>query len=120
MTRQALIGAAMGFVLNARRHGKVSPAGGASYLRALLSDLEGCRRLGRQYLNIHPEEADIGLLAASLCAGADRCWPDGPAAVRRNVAERRAADFTAGRITHLDGWLLAQTEARACALVALT
>jgi hypothetical protein len=90
----------------------------ADHVSALFSDLPGARKLGSQYLIDHPEEADAALLADLLCAPGSRSI--GPAALRHNIAKLRADDFVAGRIALVDGWILARTEARACALAALT
>nr|WP_294550570.1 hypothetical protein [uncultured Rhodopila sp.] len=59
------------------------------------------------------------LIASLLGMDPDRLRFDDPAALRSGIAARRASDFAAGRITHLDGWVVALTEARAFALAAL-
>ena len=92
----------------------------AKCVSGLFSDLTGCKRLGWENLNSHTEEADIGILVALLCGpdfGVRRLVV--PAILRRSIAQRCAQDFQNDRITHIDGWVLARTEARACALVAL-
>jgi hypothetical protein len=77
---------------------------------------DGVVRLGRAYLRDHPTEADVATLR-SLVPGLDAARPvrpQLPALVPASVD-----DFAAGRITYVDGWHLAVTEARASAAVAL-
>jgi hypothetical protein len=40
-------------------------------------------------------------------------------ALHRALRARNSEDFAAGRVVRLDGWVLAATEARLCALAAL-
>ena len=103
-----------------RRRGEMSPVDMANCVAGLFSDPAGCRRLGRHYLGTHPEEADIDTLVTLLFTSKCEGWrPDCPASLWHKIAECRASDFTAGRVVEADGWLLARTEARACALAAL-
>jgi hypothetical protein len=70
--------------------------------------------LGRAYLRRHPEEAS----AAGLALALERRLPGGmppERALRRACAE----DFAAGDTLRLDGWVLARSECRLCALLAL-
>ena len=71
----------------------------------------GVIAVGEAYLRAVPEEADLAALLAALPA------PDGDvvAAARRYVK----ADFESGRIVAVDGWMLARSEARAAAALAL-
>lgn len=80
-------------------------------------------RIGLAYLRVHPEEAsEAGLLAAvagrSAVARALNAAPDA-AAVFRIMDDVVRADFATGEIVKCDGWILAKSEARACALLAL-
>jgi hypothetical protein len=92
----------------------VDVAGG---VMALFDDLSGARALGNQYLRAHTEEANLGILLDLLGAESGTIELD---ALRRKIAQRVADDFLVGRIVHVDGWVLARTEARACAIAALT
>lgn len=87
----------------------------------LLSDLGGARAIGRRYLALAPQEAAPGLLARCLDAetGAGACGEAGPERLRRALDEQRRRDFAAGDTVVIDGWILARTEARLCALAAL-
>lgn len=42
-----------------------------------------------------------------------------PAAIRARIRTENARDFALGRIVHVRGWLLGETEARLCAIAAL-
>jgi hypothetical protein len=80
--------------------------------------------VGRAYLADHPAEADRDWLAAQL--GADlRCQDCDPARsdtarLRAALARQLRADFAQRRVVRVDGWVLSVTEARLCALAALT
>jgi hypothetical protein len=63
--------------------------------------------LGRAYLRRYPDEASQGRLAGLV--------PSDPVLRARRVR----ADFAAGRVVSLDGWVLSRTECRYCALHAL-
>jgi hypothetical protein len=80
-------------------------------------------RIGLAYLRVHPEEAsEIRLLAAAASRSAlARALNTGPdiAAVFGMMNELVRADFAAGEIVNCSGWILAKSEARACALFAL-
>jgi hypothetical protein len=116
-----IVTTAAAFHLGSRPRREMLDVSVATCVSGLFSDLTGCQRLGRQYLDAHPEEADIGILVALLCdSEVGPCPPDDPTTLRRSIAERCASDFRTDRIAHIDGWILARTEARACALVALT
>ena len=64
--------------------------------------------LGKAYLQRHPDEALQSRLA--------RLVPADPVLRSRQVQ----ADFAAGQVVTLGGWLLSRTECRYCALYALT
>jgi hypothetical protein len=97
-----------------RRHEAASTTELARGVAALLPD--SAARLGRHYLEAHPAEADIANLLDLLGVK--------PAATRRSalrrvIAARRVDDLVAGRMVRVDGWVMARTEARACAIAAL-
>ena len=79
-------------------------------LLSLFRDKQAAARLGRAYLEGRPS-ADLASLE----------WPSLPAggALRRRVARQIRADFAAGRVVCVQGWLLSETEARICAMAAL-
>lgn len=53
-------------------------------------------------------------------AGASATFARGPEAVGRWLATEQKADFEAGRLAKVEGWMLSETEARLCALIALS
>jgi hypothetical protein len=67
----------------------------------LFSDRESARRIGAAYVAAYPAEGSRSHLLAC-----------------RRIDVARRADFGAGRVVRVNGWVLAETEARACALVA--
>ncbi len=71
----------------------------------------GVLAVGAAYLRLRPDEADMATLLAALGAHDS----DPVAAAARGTAP----DFAAGRTVVLDGWVLADSEARAAAVVAL-
>jgi len=85
-------------------------------LAVLFSDPWGARAIGRRYLARYPAEADADLLKESLFSGLN---DTGPAGLRVRLAERRRQEFAAGQTVILDGWILARSELRACALLTL-
>ena len=83
-------------------------------LSAVFTNWRSAAIVGRVYLQEHPEEAEVETLLARLDAA------HLPPAERAPLIERRIrADFLAGRVVSTDGWILARTEARLCALAAL-
>jgi hypothetical protein len=93
-------------------------------MRSFAADEERLRRavpqaarasaLGRAYLARAPGEADPVRLAAAIIAGLGAPVDDErlPALIRARVR----ADFAAGDIVTIDGWVLSRTEARLAAL----
>jgi hypothetical protein len=68
------------------------------------------KAVGRAYLAVAPAEASIDGLRALL----------GAETTAEALATRVRTDFGAGRVVVVEGWTLSLTEARACALIALT
>jgi hypothetical protein len=92
---------------------------GSGWIGGLFSDPAAAQSLGRIYLATHLDEADSGVLTAMLFPSPmGRRRTGGARAARRHLASARRNDFAEGRIAVVDGWILSQTEARVCALVA--
>lgn len=75
--------------------------------------------IGYLYLEREPAERDANDLLRHLpemAAGFDAGSAD---EIREALEERRKADFIGGDTVLLDGWIVARTEARLCALAAL-
>lgn len=83
---------------------------------ALFQRPEAARAVGARYLALYPEEGKAELLDESLFA---QGLPANPAALRRHIGAMCRRDFAAGETVIVDGWILARSEARACALVSL-
>ncbi len=89
-------------------------------LAGLIERRADAQALGRAYLRLHPEEAAPEPLVEQLLPGAGR----GSESLRRlttsdlrEAARRqRERDFARGDTVVIDGWILARTEARLCAL----
>ena len=99
-------------------------AGVADRLVAVLRRPASAGAVGRAYLADRPGEADRDWLAARLGAdlrGRD-CDPScsDRARLRAGLARQLRADFAQSRVVRVDGWVLSVTEARLCALAALT
>lgn len=84
-------------------------------LLTMLGDPAHVRELGRCYRSAFPKENSREALIAAL----HRDLAPGPPS-RPRVQERIRADFGAERTVLLEGWVLAVTEARQCALLSLS
>lgn len=79
------------------------------------SSLPGAARIARRYLELHPDQASRTALAAGLGCSAEADWE----ALGAALGPARQADFRAGRTLLVDGWVVADAEARLCALMTL-
>lgn len=85
-------------------------AGPHDALLRLVADKAAARIVGRAYLaGLAPAAREPHLIAA--------CLPAVP--TRAGLMSRIRDDFCHDRMVSVDGWMLAETEARLCALVAL-
>ena len=71
--------------------------------------------IGRRYLSRYPDAAGARVLADEVRRAAD----GDPAAARAALGARVREDFARGDTVRLEGWVLARSECRACAAVAL-
>jgi hypothetical protein len=95
----------------------------AEVVGRLFRDLESAQIVGAEYLRVRPDEADIAKIAGFI-------FPEGLEdaissveafdVLTRHLADKQRADFEYGRIVNISGWLLAETEARLCALASMT
>jgi hypothetical protein len=87
-------------------------------IQILFRDLRRAQAFGRLYLIDNPDEnASSELLRLAL-------GPASPgyarvSSLRQEIARRRIADFAAGDIAVLDGWVFSRSEARIFALTTL-
>lgn len=83
-------------------------------LSAFCDDTSLCA-MGKEYLQIHPEEKDVktlmGLMGASFYAQ--------EATIRARLRDNIKYDFESDRALVLDGWVVSRTEGRQCALFTL-
>ncbi len=90
-----------------------APRSARAALLDLFDDPARARGLGRAYLATAATDANA--LAVAVMAGLP-----GTGRLRTEVATLIRADYAAGRIECVDGWLLSRTEARLCAIAALS
>ena len=90
-------------------------------IEQLFANPESARAVGRRYLERFPEQASRALLLEnSGLAVRHGQLLNGEAVSRAAIDRRRKQDFLAGNTVILDGWILAQSEASLCALLALS
>jgi hypothetical protein len=97
-------------------------SGAAGTSAALFDDPEAARRLGEAYIRVHGGEHDRRRLVR-LLSRSEREWrraleDQDPAALRVLAGRRAARELAAGDLVEVDGWWIAPTEARLCALLA--
>ncbi len=86
-------------------------------LTGILGDRLGAREIGRRFLAAEPAEADGSVRWAAQIL---RNSAPGSASLRAAVRTSRERDFRLGNIVVIDGWVLARSEARLCAIAAVT
>jgi len=109
------IGAALAWAPAAAAPAPAELAAVRAALSTALAELHDPARLGRSYLAARPFEADRAALARALGA-VGACAPK----IASRLELRRRRDFARGEIIVVEGWVLARSEARACALLALS
>ncbi len=87
-------------------------------------NIDAAALVGLWYLTNHPGEADSSSLLASLSDCRPEASQSDEVSLRRIDASfvRRASmvDYACGDVVFAGGWQLARTEARVCALIALS
>lgn len=78
-------------------------------------DLKGVEILGRAYLNLHPDEANLEALLERILTGSQ-----GDEDLNSYIRSLVRDDYELGRVLSLDGWRLSETEGRVLAAVALS
>ena len=101
--------------------GAAAPAGPAVLQR--LREQGAATAIGRPYLARFPQENALHPLLTALLqktsVGPDALDGLPSDRLRRFVREQRERDFAAGDVVILDGWIVARSEARLCALATL-
>lgn len=90
---------------------------GAGNLAALLRHQASAQIIGQHYLQRYPDEANADQLFSLITAGVDQSVD--VQQVRTQLSQRIRQDFADEQVVNLQGWLLARTEARLCALATL-
>lgn len=112
---EVLAGTVLPLLGRPRRNPPVSDA-----WKSLVGSRRSRAAVGRAYLASQPGRIDARGLEQSLLPAdpAHAAWVLGDVErLRRHVRERIRSDFEAGRTVHIRGWVLAETEARVCALL---
>jgi hypothetical protein len=96
----------------------------ASSLANFFTHRQSAAIIGFEYLRYIPEEANIHLLVNLICSFRPERWAE---LANINMEEYRELlilqqrdDFQHNRMVRIHGWILSETEARLCALAALT
>lgn len=92
----------------------------AARLAGLIERRADARALGCAYLRLHPEEAAreplLERLLPDIQRGSEVLRRLTTARLREAARRQRERDFARGDTVLIDGWILARTEARLCAL----
>lgn len=92
-------------------------------LADLLTDQRSAAAVGRAYLRSAPHERNPHLLVQAIAASRPELRRNLAASdvprLRAWLSQALREDFEQGRLVEVDGWILAETEARLCALAAL-
>lgn len=94
--------------------------GTAARLTEFVQLREAWSTIGRSYLEAYPSENSVDTLIDSLMA--DLGWiqvPGNEEKLEARLVERIQREFEDVPLVRVEGWLLAPTEARLCAVVAL-
>lgn len=102
--------------------GLIAPSGSGHALRldrarswtAALASGPAAARIGRCFLEAHPEEADLDTLLRRLAL------PSSPTTSALQAwSARQREEFATGRVAEVEGWLISHSEARLCGVTAL-
>ncbi len=88
------------------------------FLFSHLVDAKTIKEAGADYLKKHPVENDQQKLSKLLLGGKEFAAL-GEDEIRAMLDEQVTADFIAGKVIAISGWVMSQTEARQCALYSL-
>ena len=86
-------------------------------LKALFTNLQYPKAIGLHYLQSFSEEGSPAFLTKAILGDEET---RGPKQLRAILAQKREEEFRDGNIAIVAGWVLSRTEARVCALMALT
>lgn len=87
-----------------------------AHVAGLFDNMNAAALIGAAFLSVHPAEAHTDQLVAGIIGtGA----PPPAAGLDAWLGARIAADFDAGDVTLVEGWLFSRCEARLCALASM-
>ena len=89
----------------------------AALINRFFGGSHDARAVGASYLTAEPAERDADFLWTRLFGSNE---PRDRATCSRLLAERIAEDFRNRDVVHIQGWIVARAEARACALIHLS
>jgi hypothetical protein len=82
---------------------------------ALFCEDDALVSMGKQYLELYPQEQDISLLISLI----NSSQYSQEQSLRRELQDNTRRDFEFNQTMILDGWVISRTEARQCALFTL-
>jgi hypothetical protein len=85
---------------------------------ALFENPEGARVVGQRFLSLYQNEAQLDFLLSKIFQGG--VVPRNECMLSAYLDIRKRLDFEKAHVVNVDGWVLSVTEARVCAVVALT
>jgi hypothetical protein len=94
-------------------------AGPAHRLLATLRQPSSAARVGQAFLAAYPGERDAEALTEEILTRVSGAHPIGTRRLRQAISREIRQDFASGRVVSVDGWILSETEAKLCGLVAL-
>jgi hypothetical protein len=115
------------FIGLAHSHARQKADGSVDPLPAKLvsffSHKESAKQVGLEYLKSTPMEADVHLLTRLICSFneeyREKLLQSDSKRLRDLLRQRLCIDFEKDDVVTVNGWILAATEARLCALTAL-
>lgn len=114
--RRLIIGAGVALVAGAIPYAWPGAADTAARIVAVFGRPASAAAVGRAYLARFPEEASRSFLVGQLRLRNFRGSDDALVSLLRNLAME---EYASGRVEIIDGWVLARSELRRCALAAL-
>jgi len=96
----------------------------AGSLSGFFADPQSARTVGWEYLKLSPDEKDADTVVERLAGPRRREWQalaaSDPDRLVQELHLQHRSDFGHERVVAIRGWVLSETEARLCALAALT
>jgi len=121
------ISALAGAILPAEGLARVLPDAGYDAKKKMLSvfnHAESMKFIGRKYIEQMPVEHDEEILMEAILSGGSgtqfqHSMLSNQKEIKRFIRSRVKQDFISGQTVNIQGWVLAKTEARLCALALL-